>query len=82
MHTHFSRGLDFCTITIVAPRIIIKFNLDFNLYLHGNRLLEFSTLLYLEHEITTIDIFHDKVQSVLKTGNRRLFQPEKQITNE
>ena len=47
-------------------------------YLHSDRFFEFSKMLYLIHEITTIDEFHYKVQSVLKnskivTENPKIF---------
>ena len=47
-------------------------------YLHSDRFFEFSKMLYLIHEITTVDEFHYKVQSVLKnskivTENPKIF---------
>jgi hypothetical protein len=32
--------------------------------LHGHRFLEFAALLYLEHEIATVDVYHDKVEPI------------------
>jgi len=42
----------------------------FIIYLHCYWLLEFSTLLDLEHEVSTIDIFHNEVESVLQQNRR------------
>ena len=39
-------------------------------YLHSDWFFEFSEMLYLIHEITTIDKFHNKVQSVLKKNSK------------
>lgn len=36
-----------------------------NPYLHSDRLFEFSTLLNLEHQIASVDVFHYEVQTIL-----------------
>lgn len=37
-----------------------------NDYSHSYRFLKLAALLYLEHEITTVDILHNEVQSILR----------------
>ena len=38
--------------------------------IHGDWLLKLAALLYLEHEVTTVDVLHDKVETIhrLETG--------------
>jgi hypothetical protein len=38
-------------------------------YLHGNRLLELALLLYAVHEVASVDVFHNKVQTILHSDS-------------